>query len=336
MIQFSPPPDQPVYFNNRTSSYYVPNAHVFEPRDIAAVQAALSTRRPLLLRGEPGVGKSQLAMAAAIVLRRVYVQHVVNALTEPNDILWHEDAVRRLADAQIFNAYGQGPGTISPSSEIAACDPRVRNNYIAPGALWWAFDWETAKDQATKSAVAELDPPTKECSPQNGVVILIDEIDKAGAEVPNSLLEAFGSRQFFVPGRDSPVKTSEETWPLVIITTNEERILPNAFLRRCVVHDIKLPDDPQKLKSYLVQRAGAHFGSVTDRNEAYEAAAEMLIEDRVLAKSKQWEPLPGLAEYLDLLRAVEDISFGDAMEQVRKLEQLKDFFYRKHPESKDG
>ena len=196
MIEFKPKTGVPTYFENLTDSYYVPEAHVFEARDIAAVQAALSTRRPLLLRGEPGVGKSQLALAAAMVLKRVYVQHVVNALTEPNDLLWHEDAVRRLADAQIFGAHHSLPNTFNPNDlgdtpteeENTFSDPRVRENYLTPGALWWAYEWATAKDQYAKIGREEQEPPTEECSANNGVVILIDEIDKAGAEVPNSLL----------------------------------------------------------------------------------------------------------------------------------------------------
>ena len=124
--------------------------HQFEPRQLKAINAALSASRPLLVRGEPGVGKSQLARAAAKALGRVFVQHVVDARTESRDLLWHFDAVGRLAKAQVMGAL-----------QIACAEPDKRQSstrkaldvlddelavekFLHPRALWWAFDWAGA------------------------------------------------------------------------------------------------------------------------------------------------------------------------------------------------
>lgn len=347
MIRFSALPDEPTVFEDPTKEFYVPRAHIFDERDIAAIEAALWTRRPLLVRGEPGVGKSQLALAAAIVLKRAYVQYVVNALTEPNDLLWYEDSLRRLADAQVIGALGHDvssrTGGVETPSERRMLRDEIENlrknigrkNYLQPGVIWWAFNWPSALIQAENVGGGEPTMPTGQCSPNEGVVVLIDEIDKAGSEVPNSLLEAFGLRQFAVPEQPDPVSAEKGKWPLVIITTNEERILPNAFLRRCVVHDIKLPEvDGNKLKEYLVLRANAHFGEDVSNTDLYDEAADMTIDDRVRAQRNQWEPYPGVAEYLDLLRAVGELEDVDLKGRKQELHRLRDFFLRKHPDSR--
>src|SRR5208337_5088308 len=93
---------------------------------------------------------------------------------------------------------------------------------------------------------------------ENGCVVLIDEIDKADTDVPKGLLEALGSGEFTPLGSSKPIKVAGEP-PLVIITTNEERVLPNAFLRRCLVLELKLPGDDSRLIAHLIKRAGVHF-----------------------------------------------------------------------------
>ncbi len=245
--------------------------HVFDGESIRAVNAALAARRPLLVRGEPGIGKSQLARAAAKHLRRVYVHHVVDARTESRDLLWHYDAVARLADAQLA-------GALRDSGEAVRERLMVRN-YLHPGPLWWAFDWEGALRQA--KAVGDASPPQEEGeqglpSPVNGCVVLIDEIDKAESDVPNGLLEALGVGEFTPLGRDSPVIAGDPP-PLVIITTNNERALPDAFLRRCLVLHLMLPDDETALKKVLVYRGGRHFPDA-DGNVLNEAAQQLYLD----------------------------------------------------------
>ena len=130
-------------------------------------------------------------------------------------------------------------------------------NYVRPGPLWWAFDWEDACEQAnrTRTPFPSCDPPA---DPRNGCVVLIDEIDKAESDVPNGLLEALGSGRFTPLGQTEPVEVRGEP-PLVVITTNEERVLPNAFLRRCLVLELKLPEDDSGLIAHLIARAAVHF-----------------------------------------------------------------------------
>lgn len=310
------------------------DVHVFEQADIDAIEAALNAKRPLLVRGEPGVGKSQLAMAAAIVLERGYCQFVIDGMTEARDLRWREDAVARLADAQLIGAYGAGD---EEGKKLRA--DLNRENYIQPGPLWWAFDWGNAKKQATKSKTPVPLQPNTACKPVNGMVVLLDEIDKADPDVPNGLLEALGTRAFLTPENPSPIEA--ESWPLVVITTNEERVLPDAFLRRCVVHNIALPinqEDTMKndqlicgLKTHLFNRGRAHFPNASEA--ILRAAAEITARDRRAAQEQRISPLPGQAEFLDLLRAVvSEKSPQSETEILDRLNRLSAFFLKKHPE----
>lgn len=300
--------------------------HLFDDDAIDAINAALAARRPLLLRGEPGVGKSQMARAAARALKRNFVQFVVDAHCEPRDLLWHFDAVRRLADAQLGNALQEKPDVLKKKLDVA--------NYVQPGPLWWAFEWETAKNQAENVKQPFPEPQYEECRPENGCVLLIDEIDKAEMDVPNGLLEALGDCRFTPMGSKKPV-CATTPFPLVIITTNEERMLPPAFVRRCLVLHMDLFRDsgkqsevsdenkpPRKNAStILIERAQAHFPGL-DEEEVLRPAVEMLLKDRAFAKKEQLLPLPGQAEYLDLVRAVKELSAlgkGDPETLIKRL-----------------
>ena len=292
--------------------------HVFDQDSIEAVNAALAARRPLLIRGEPGVGKSQLARAVAKKLQRVFIQYVVDVHCESRDLLWHFDAVKRLADAQLGNALGNTPAEIQIKLDI--------KNYLDPGPLWWAFDWQRAAEQAER---LDQSPPMqyKGSKASNGSVLLIDEIDKAEMDVPNGLLEALGDGRFTPMGWKEPICASE-TFPLVIITTNEERALPNAFLRRCLVLNLDLFNEKNDVFAILVQRGQAHFPEL-DEEQVIKKAANLLIEDRATAKAKQQQPLPGQAEYLDLLRAVDTLSRLGKGEPQQLIDQVSRFIMNK-------
>ena len=166
-----------------------------------AVNAALALGRPLLVKGEPGTGKTVLAQEVAAALGRPLLEWHVKSTTKAQQGLYEYDAVSRLRDSQLG-------------------DPRVAEigNYIVPGRLWDAF---TAPDP---------------------VVVLIDEIDKADIEFPNDLLLELDRMQFFVYETRETVAARHR--PLVIITSNNEKELPDAFLRRCFFHYIRFPDRP--------------------------------------------------------------------------------------------
>lgn len=299
--------------------------HVFEEESIDAINSAIASHRPLLVRGEPGIGKSQLALAAAAELKRTYIQYVVDASTESDDLKWQYDAVQRLAEAQLQAAL----------SHVGDNDPeRIKNklaikNFVSPGPLWWAFDWHNAEQPDGLDEKRQFTPPPQfpGHKPENGCVLLIDEIDKAEPEVPNGLLEALGDGQFTPPGRERPVETKGNS-PLVLITTNEERSLPQAFIRRCLVLPLKMPDEDDLL-NFLVERGRAHFNQL-DTDDILEQAAERLIANRIQAQEAQLRPLPGQAEYLDLLRAIAGCAeaLGDAPKDIIK--RIEPYFLRKH------
>ncbi len=276
------------------------------------------------MRGEPGIGKSQLARAAAKQLQRPYVQHVVDARTESRDLLWHYDAVARLSEAQLSGALGR-------RDEGARRRLAVRN-FLHPGPFWWAFDWRDASAQAAEigDAAPILDD---EVDPDNGCVLLIDEIDKAETDVPNGLLEALGSGRFTPLGRRQSVSAAGE-WPLVIVTTNEERALPDAFLRRCLVLHLKLPTVRGELESLLRERGRAHFPEVAAA--VLEKTVQLLADQRVPkdgpAKTGPL-PRPGQAEFLDLLRAVTAMRSGDPGGQMQALQEISKFALAKHSDT---
>jgi len=171
-------------------------------RDLeVAVNAAVALQRPLLVKGEPGTGKTVLAHEVAAALGHPLIEWHIKSTTKAQQGLYEYDAVSRLRDSQLG-------------------DPKVADiaNYIVRGKLWDAF---------------EADAPT---------VVLIDEIDKADIEFPNDLLLELDRMQFFVYETRRTVSARHR--PVVIITSNNEKELPDAFLRRCFFHYIRFPDRP--------------------------------------------------------------------------------------------
>lgn len=296
--------------------------HVWDDASILAVNAATAAARPLLVRGEPGVGKSQLARATAVELGREFVMETVNLRTEPDDLLWRFDAVARLAEAQLQGALPQ-EGT----RDVERClDLR---NFVRPGLLWWALSWHTAQEVSK----TERPPSHAAADPGNGVIALIDEIDKADSSVPNSLLQALGDRRFRPPGWPHDIE-SEGAAPLVFITTNEDRSLPNAFLRRCLVLFLEL-ERGDGLIGQLMTRGRQHFNEDEIDDGVLEEAAKQLSDDRSRIQ-RLGLSAPGQAEYLDLLRALhEQTKTGGAqrrVDQLELLERIRKFVFHKHPE----
>jgi MoxR-like ATPase len=260
-----------------------------------AVEVALTTGRPLLLRGEPGTGKSSLAPYIARRLGWRYYEHVVTSTSTATDLLWRFDAVRRLADAQ-------------------AQKSRPESEYVSPGVLWWALDGASALEFATRSGSAEPDGASNAGRDQRRAVVLIDEIDKAHPDLPNGLLVALGSNQIAVPYLEKPIEIDVANVPRldlpkgveiapiqVVITTNEERELPTAFVRRCVTFSLIHPEAAQ-----LVDIARAHFHRKNDRFKRQDKALALAIAKRVeklRSEVKFGGHRPSTAEFLDAFRA---------------------------------
>ncbi|WP_273219311.1 AAA family ATPase [Hyphomicrobium zavarzinii] len=226
-------------------------------RDLTvAVNAAITLQRPLLIKGEPGTGKSVLALEVARALGAPLIEWHVKSTTKAQQGLYEYDAVSRLRDGQLG-------------------DERVKDirNYIKRGKLWDAF-------------VADARP-----------VLLIDEIDKADIEFPNDLLQELDRMEFFVYETGETVRASVR--PIVIITSNNEKELPDAFLRRCFFHYIKFPD-PET----MAQIVEVHFPNLKGRlvSEALRVFYE--LRDMPGLKKK-----PSTSELLDWLKLLlnEDI-----------------------------
>ena len=309
--------------------------HQFDQQSIDAITTACYSQRPLLIRGETGSGKSQLARAVAHVWGRLFVSEVVHSRSESRDLHYHFDALARLADAQAAGAF------IKDKADAEAY--LKPEKYLSPGALWWVFDWTTAqqvyKDSEHKQKMI-IHPMIRDAAGNerkwetaDGAVILIDEIDKAETDLPNDLLETLGNGAFTVPWRDEPVRMQSQNPPLVVITTNDERELPAAFVRRCVVLHLNPPQDSGELKDWLCQRGRVHFGALFDaafdeQHTIYQKAAELLIKNRRRASDKG-VPLVGQAEYIDLLRA---LSKHPPETWAKALITISPYVYKKYPE----
>ena len=221
-----------------------------------AVNAALTLQRPLLIKGEPGTGKTMLAEEVAAALGRPLLQWHIKSTTKAQQGLYEYDAVSRLRDSQLG-------------------EERVKDihNYIVKGVLWQAFT---------------ADEP---------VVLLIDEIDKADIEFPNDLLRELDRMEFYVYETREMVRAKHR--PLVVITSNNEKELPDAFLRRCFFHYIKFPD-----KDTMQQIVDVHFPHI--KRDLLAQAIQTFYALREVAGLKKKPSTSELLDWLKLLMA-EDI-----------------------------
>lgn len=270
--------------------------HQFSREEALAIMAAQFAQRPLLIEGPPGSGKSQIAAAAAAALNRELLVYVVNSNTQPEDLLWQYDALKRLNDAQAQKIKGD-------------------EHYLSKGPLWMAFESQKTDDknnnkEGSSSSANSYCKPFRPNSPHvSGTVVLLDEIDKADRSVPNSLLDVFGHRRFYCPHLDQMIQFSEgDAPPLVIITSNKEQQLPAAFVRRCLVLRIGLPAEKKAFVSKLSSRALLHFKNKLTEKQ-YGEIAEIFHEYRERSGLSE-EMQPGQAEYFDLVRAI-----GEALEK---------------------
>ncbi len=221
-----------------------------------AVNASVTLERPILIKGEPGTGKTQLAIEVASALGKPLLEWHIKSTTKAQQGLYDYDAVARLRDSQLG-------------------DDRVHDiaNYIVRGKLWEAFE-------------SDVQP-----------VLLIDEIDKADIEFPNDLLQELDRMEFFVYETKQVIKAKNR--PIIIITSNNEKELPDAFLRRCFFHYIKFPD-----KKTMEQIVNVHFPDLKKALLQEALAAFYKVRDVRGLKKK-----PSTAELLDWIKLLlaEDI-----------------------------
>jgi MoxR-like ATPase len=221
-----------------------------------AVNAAITLERPLLIKGEPGTGKTMLAEEVARALGRPLFQWHIKSTTKAQQGLYEYDAVSRLRDSQLGDAK---VGDIS--------------NYIVKGVLWQAFE---SDEQA---------------------VVLVDEIDKADIEFPNDLLRELDRMEFFVYETQQTIRAKHR--PIIFITSNNEKELPDAFLRRCFFHYIRFPDD-ETMQAIV----DVHYPGIKKR--LLQSAMEVFFDIRQMPGLKKKPSTSELLDWLKLLLA-EDI-----------------------------
>jgi MoxR-like ATPase len=275
-------------------------SYVYNRSIILAVNLARAARRPLFIAGRPGTGKTTLASNVASVLGWKYYQRVVTSRTRAKDLLWTFDSLRRLSDAQ-----EQGK-TLPP-----------RAAYVQPQEFWWAFAPDSARQRGAASGERALVKPATDLArvvppagdddePVVPAVLLIDEIDKADPDVPNDLLEVLDVESFQVDELDRPltVRANPEQ-VLLMITSNGERELPPAFLRRCVVLHL---DDPTE--DWLVKVANDRFGTADAL--FHREIAQRVMAVRGVARARDFREA-STAEYLDAVAACRKLGInGDS------------------------
>ncbi len=276
-----------------------------------AVDVALATGRPLLLRGDPGSGKSSFAAHVAWQNGWAYHEHVVTSRTQAPDLLWSFDHVLRLADAQAQRL-------------------KPIESYVEPGVLWKAFAPRSARAHTLRAredgaclAVVGRTGAAEATEVRARSVVLIDEIDKADPELPNGLLVPLGSRRFTLSQTGRDIEPEDDAKALVVITTNEQRELPEAFLRRCLVVKLEHPV-PEELVEVARAHVDAYDGPFTEDDRFLaEELADVVQSLRQDADSRAHRK-PSTAEFLDAFHACRQLGIrvADSDERWQTLRRM--------------
>ena len=289
------------------------SVHKLTKKQLFALVAAYASGRPLLVTGATGVGKSSLARAAASLFGFHFMSTVIQPFTEYQELLWSTDHTARLAQAQLLAALKIDSG------KLLAVEKRklAVKHFVSPGPLWWALDWESAKKNKPENALYTPEPELEAMPATHGLVCLVDEIDKADRSLADGLLEVFGNGGFNVPLLNTAVRSAQPN--LVIITSNAERDLPPAFIRRCIQLKITLPEG-DALVAHLIDIGQTHFPELEP--ETLKTAAIKIVEQR--NQEQQKNPKTGQAEYIDLL---ETLATMPALIRSQHLQQLAQYFF---------
>lgn len=234
----------------KSGLYYEPIQQKIYPYDagdelIEVVNLAIELGMPLLLEGEPGCGKSRLAHALVYEFNNgqqsgsiKYYEWIVQSTSKAEDSLYQYDYIGRLQAAQISGILSQKEIEESSSEQKNPATSKQKNP-------------ATSKDWVDLQALGKAFKQSQDKQEQS--VVLIDEIDKADRDFPNDLLLAIESRRFFIKETGKTIQANDQAFPLIIITSNQEKNLPNAFLRRCIYHYIELPNQ-ERLRKILTER----------------------------------------------------------------------------------
>lgn len=281
--------------------------YIFSRAALIAVDVALATERPLLVAGPPGCGKSRLAETMAAVLKWSFVRQTITSRTRCEQLTVEVDHLRRLNDAHCA-ARENGHALLERDRE-----------YYNPGIFWWAFDAHSAglrglpEEQPPRSRprFPGLARPAAAGEPP-GTVVLIDEIDKAEPDLPNDLLEPLDRRSFGLPDNET-LTADPRAKLLTIITTNGERELPQAFIRRCVTLLLEEPT-----RDALIAIAAVRAGEAEPALVA--AIADKIVALRAELKDSGRRP-PGTSEFLDAVHTCHRLGVGvdsEIWQQVEK------------------
>ena len=302
--------------------------HRFDQPTIDAITTAYALQRPLLVKGEPGLGKSQIAHALATKMDWNLIVQLIHGRTEPTDLLYKTDQVRRLAQAQILRAANVETDTLDRNDPLSALDEA---NFTQPGPVWWALNATRAKEFIQQHlgqphSVYAQGQDGEQLDPDKPTVLLLDEIDKADSQLPNALLGVLNNQSFSLSIQDKTITANNKTPPFVVVTSNDDRPLPAAFLRRCVVLTLTLSND-EKGVNELIRIAEAHREGLPSLEPSIVTqAAELTMAQRKNTGPDQYQP--GTSEFLDLLYTLQRRQVPQD-EQQQVLETIKSYILQK-------